>query len=86
MPFEAPIENTSVSVATLSVRDMSVDNGSYTPQINLTTGQFSAGEATVEEVEAMVQKVVDAVNAHPDLAVTDAGRIYRVDQTITPTA
>jgi Holliday junction resolvasome RuvABC endonuclease subunit len=84
MPYETPADNTSVSVATISVRDMSVDNGAYTPQINLTTGQFGAGEATDEEVADMVQKIIDAVNGHTDLVVTDASRTYRVDQNITP--
>lgn len=84
MPYETPTQNTATSVATVAVRDTSVVGGEYIPQISLTTGIFGAGEATVEETEAMVQKIVSAINDHPDLAVVEAGRVFRMDQIITP--
>lgn len=85
MPFQTPEENTAVSVATLGVRDDSANDGETVPQVSLTTGQFGSGDASVESVEVLVQKIIDAINAHPDLSVVAANRVYRIDQLITPT-
>ncbi len=82
MPYETPAPNPATSVAVIAVRDTT--GTEYQPQLELTTGQFGMGEATVEEAEALFQKIVTAIQAHPDLAVFDASRVYRVSQVVTP--
>lgn len=83
MGYQTPTENTATSVANVSVTDTSVES-EYPARISLTTGQFGSGDVSVEVTEDLFQKILDAIESHPDLTVSSATRAYRVDQTITP--
>lgn len=83
MAYGDPQFITAGSVAAIAVQDIT-GTGEYPPQLELTTGQFGSGEATVEEAEALFQKILSAVEAHPDLTVVDARRTYPTSQVVTP--
>lgn len=83
MPYLEPVSNPAASVATISVQDTSWA-GEESSLIQLTTGQFGMGGTPVEQTEALFQKILEAVAAHPDLEVVESSRSYRVDQSITP--
>lgn len=83
MPYGDPQSSLGTSIAVFSIQDSS-GTGEYPPQMNLTTSQFGAGEATVEEAETLFQKILGAITSHPDLVLVDANRTYQTSETITP--
>lgn len=83
MAYGDPQFNTAGSVASIAVQD-TTGTGEYPPQLEMVTGQFGSGESTVEEAETLFQKILSAIESHPDLTVVDARRTYPTSQAVTP--
>jgi hypothetical protein len=75
--------NVATSVATFAVRDTTW-GGEYPAQLELTSGQFGGGDIPVETAEILLQKIVTAIQAHPDLIIASASRSFQSGQVITP--